>query len=115
MSRAKSAGKLARGWQIPDRARGNLPERLTAAGDAGRRHFVAYPFGSDFTEVEQELAPALQRLKRLSRSRVRLLRAVLTGRPADWPEALARMGLDRPRGLRERVLARALAAALRDR
>jgi nitroreductase len=75
---------------------------------------VTYPFGSDFTEVEQQLAPALQRLKRLSRSRVRLLRAVLTGRPADWPDALARMGLGHPRGLRQRLAARALAAALAD-
>ncbi len=113
-ARAKTAGKLAASWQIPEHARGNLPERLARRSEAERQHFLAFPFGSDFTEIEQRLLSALQRLKGGRYGRLGLARAALTGRPSDWQEALARMGMDAPEGLRQRLMARALAAALDD-
>ncbi len=113
-SRARSAGKLARDWVVPDHARGNTPaalaERLVA--ERGRGLFEDYPFGSDFTEVEQRLVRALQYLKRRTRSRPALLADALRGRPGDFRDEMARMDLARPSGLRERVSARALARAL---
>ena len=116
-ARARDAGKLDPDWRIPDRARGNTPEALEArfAPFEQQGLFPRYPFGSDFTDVEQRLIPALQGLKKLSASKTRLLAAAWRGRPADHPEELARLGLDAPAGLRERLYARLVAAALEGR
>ncbi len=108
--RAQAAGKLAPDWQVPDSARSNTPERIEAALPAGR--FPTYPFGSDFTPVEERLVEGLRTLEGRSGSRRALLTTFLRGRPDDHPEELARMGLDRPQGLRERLYARLLAGAL---
>jgi len=115
VERARKAGKLAREWEVPEAARANTPEHLRAGlrkGGAAADHFPTYPFGSDFTPVEERLVEGLQRLKSRSRSRRALLATFLRGRPGDHPEALARMELGRPRGLRERLYARLLAGAL---
>jgi acyl-CoA hydrolase len=112
--RAKDAGKLDAEWRIPDRFRANTPEALEAAFApfVDEALFPDYPFGSDFTDVEQRLIPALQRLKRLSSSKWALARAVLSGRPDEHREELKRLGLDAPADLRERLYARLVAAAL---
>ncbi|WP_338063116.1 acetyl-CoA hydrolase/transferase C-terminal domain-containing protein [Wenzhouxiangella limi] len=110
VARARSAGKLARDWQIPARARRNTRQQLAQHFDRGR--FPAYPFGSDFTELERKLVPALKRLRALSRSKPRLLAAAFRGRPERHPDALARLGLDQPRSLTEKLYARLLAAML---
>ena len=58
---AKDAGKLPKDFEIPRAYRENAPERIAAAlkpaRDAGL--LPSFPFGSDFTEVEQRLIPAL--------------------------------------------------------
>jgi acyl-CoA hydrolase len=112
--RARQAGKLDPDWRIPDRARGNTPESLEAAFAPFERRglFERYPFGSDFTEVEQRLIPALQALKKLSASKLDLLAAAWRGRPSEHAEDLARLGLASPGDLRERLYARLVAAAL---
>ena len=110
VERAKSAGKLARDWQIPAAARRNTPEQIDRV--FAPPTFPRWPFGSDFTEVEQRLMPALQQLKSWSRRRLSLMAALARGRPQQFPEELARLGLARPESLRERVYARLLAAAL---
>ncbi len=110
VERAKSAGKLARDWQIPAAARRNTPEQIDRV--FAPPTFPRWPFGSDFTEVELRLIPALQQLKTWSRRRWSLIAALARGRPQQFPEALARLGLERPETLRERVYARLLAAAL---
>ena len=56
--------------------------------------------------------PALGRLKELRGHRWRLLRAALAGRPGRHRETLGRLGLDQPRGLEQKLIARVLAAAL---
>ncbi|MEX2529513.1 MAG: acetyl-CoA hydrolase/transferase C-terminal domain-containing protein [Gemmatimonadota bacterium] len=108
--RAQEAGKLASDWQVPDSARSNTPERIKAELPAGL--FPTYPFGSDFTPVEERLVEGLRTLEHRSGSRQALLATLLRGRPAQYPEELARMGLDRPRGFREHLYARLLAGAL---
>ncbi|MCA1779130.1 MAG: acetyl-CoA hydrolase [Xanthomonadaceae bacterium] len=110
VERAKSAGKLAPDWQVPDSARRNTARFIQQC--FGRERFPVYPFGSDFTEVEQALVPALECLKSLSRSKPKLLAAWLRGRPGEHQEALARLGLDRPASLKEKAYARLLASAL---
>ena len=112
--RARSAGKLDPDWRIPDAARANTPDALESAFApfVDRGLFPEFPFGSDLTPVEQALAPALTALKGVSASKLKLLRAVWRGRPDRHREALARLGLDRPSGLREHLYARLVAAML---
>ncbi len=110
VERARSAGKLARDWQVPASARRNTRQSLERHFDRSR--FPNYPFGSDFTELERKLVPALQRLRALSRSKPRLLAAALRGRPDRHRDALARLGLDQPNSLSEKFYARLLAAML---
>ncbi len=113
-SKAKAAGKLDPAWRVPEAARANTPERLRErlAPEREAGLFPDYPFGSDFTDVEERLLRALRHLKRRAGSRLALLADALRGRPADFPDEMARMDLGRPRGLRERLSARALSRAL---
>ena len=108
--KARSAGKLDRNWRIPDAARRNSPDALARLFTGER--FPAYPFGSDFTELEQRLIPALQKLKRLAGSKLKLAGGILRGRPDRFPEEMARLGLDKPQNLQERIYARLLASVL---
>ncbi len=110
VERAKSAGKLARNWQVPAAARRNTPERVASV--FAPPMFPDWPFGSDFSEVERRLIPALKQLKAWSQRRRSLLAALWRGRPGQYPEELARLALERPDTLRERAYARLLAAAL---
>jgi hypothetical protein len=75
----------------------------------------AFPFGSDFTEVEQTLIPALQMLREVSASPLALLRLLFTGMAATGAPneaALARLGLDRPKGASDRLYRALVSAAL---
>lgn len=109
---ARAAGKLDPKWQIPAAARENTPAALAAAlqpfVDAG--HFPDYPFGSDLTEIEQRLVPALRRLQ--GSNKRQLARLVWFGRPAQEVETLARLGLDHPQNLGEWFYARLVAGSL---
>jgi acetyl-CoA hydrolase/transferase-like protein len=115
---AKEAGKLPKDFEIPVAYRDNLPERIAGAlkpaRDAGL--LPSFPFGSDFTDVEQRLIPALQLLQEAQRAPQRLpglLWQGLTHRPdqADG-ECLARLGLDRPATWSERAYRALVSAAL---
>jgi acyl-CoA hydrolase len=111
LRRAKDAGKIERDYEIPKEARDNTPDaiarKLKPAQDAGL--LPPFPFGTDFTEVEQRLLPALQKLK--SASTMDLIKLLL--RPAPRRDAeLGRMGLARPSSLRDRIYARLIRAAL---
>ena len=115
---AKDAGKLPKNFEIPAAHRENFPERiaraLKPARDAGM--LPSFPFGSDFTEVEQRLIPALQILQdaqRLPQRLAGLLWQGLAGRPdAADRECLARLGLDHPATLSERIYRALVSAAL---
>lgn len=111
---AVKAGKLHRDWEIPPAARNNhlstLENRLAAAG--GRDAWPDYPAGSDFTDTEQRLVKALNRLKAIMHSKPKLLAAMIKAGPND-SEALERMGLSRPGGFKERLYARLLRWAFR--
>jgi len=115
VDQAKRAGKLARAWQVPDDARRNTPAHIQdTLGKHRAGHFPEYPFGSDFTPVEQRLIPAMRRLERISTSKWALLRALATGRPADFPQELARLNLSAPETLREWAHARLVACSLQE-
>jgi acyl-CoA hydrolase len=115
---AKDAGKLPKSFEIPTAHRDNHPDRIAAAlkpaRDAGL--LPSFPFGSDFTDTEQRLIPALQFLQDAQRAPRRLpglLWQDLTRTPdAADQECLARLGLDRPATLSERAYRALVSAAL---
>jgi acyl-CoA hydrolase len=115
---AKSAGKIARDYEIPAAFRDNTPERIARALEpaCGRGLLPMFPFGTDFTPVEQRLIPALQRLKAASGSAWSLGRLVWRGlrasRTSETEACLARMDLAKPASLRERLYAAALRGVL---
>jgi acyl-CoA hydrolase len=116
---AKDAGKLPKAYEIPGAYRENFPERIAAALKPSREAGLlpAFPFGSDFTDVEQRLIPALQSLKEASASPFDLLGlawdGLRGGKPtADAAASLARMQLDRPKSFSDRLYRVLVSAAL---
>jgi Acetyl-CoA hydrolase/transferase C-terminal domain len=118
MRQAKDAGKLPKNFEIPTEHRENFPERILRALAPAREAGLlpAFPFGSDFTNVEQRLIPALQLLQDAQRSPLRLpglLWQGITRRPdAGDSDCLARLGLDTPSTLAERAYRALVSAAL---
>ncbi|MGO4503032.1 MULTISPECIES: acetyl-CoA hydrolase/transferase C-terminal domain-containing protein [unclassified Dyella] len=117
---AKSHGKLAADFQVPERWRDNRPEVLkeALAPWQAKNLLPPFPFGSDFTDVEQRLLPALQWLKLRGgtwRGKAEIFRAAMApGAPVGGEdEALDRMGLARAKSVGERLQQRVLKAALR--
>jgi hypothetical protein len=99
---AKDAGKLPKSFEIPAAHRENVPGRIVSALKPAREAGLlpSFPFGSDFTDVEQRLIPALQLLQDAQSVPQRLPGLVWQGlmrapSAADH-ECLARLGLDRP-------------------
>jgi hypothetical protein len=119
MATAKQNGKLSSEYEIPEEFRHNRPEKIHAYVERWRARglFLPYPFGSDFTETEQRLIPALQKLKpmnKLAQIRSALFDGACEGKAErDFAPELARMKLAAPAGIVERLTARALRAALR--
>jgi acyl-CoA hydrolase len=113
MRHAKDAGKLERSFELPKAARDNTPDAieraLKPAMEAGL--LPPFPFGSDFTDTEQRLLPALQALKSASAGQLGglLLRGLLAK-----PEGacLERLKLAHPKTLAERVYAALVRGAL---
>jgi len=118
MRQAKDAGKLPKSYEIPPAYRENFPERISSAlkpaRDAGL--LPSFPFGSDFTDVEQRLIPALELLQDAQRTPLHLpgmlWQGFFHGPDAADNECLARLGLDRPANLPERAYRALVSAAL---
>jgi len=119
MREAKDAGKLPKTYEIPSAHRENMPERIASALKLARETGLLplFPFGSDFTDVEQRLIPALQILQRASASPAQLLGLAWQGITAGAPDSatgacLARLQLDRPTSLSDRLYRTLISAAL---
>jgi acyl-CoA hydrolase len=114
LRQAKDAGKIERTYEIPKSARENTPDAiaraLKPATEAGL--LPPFPFGTDFTETEQRLLPALQRLK--SASPLELAGLLVRGAfVADRNrECLQRLQLPEPKRLSERFYAALVRGAL---
>ena len=119
LAEAKAAGKLPANHRIREMHRKNLPEELNSALAPHRAAglFGELPFGSDLTAEEITLGRQLRRLKSRSSSlpgKLALGARLLAPLPRDQASqaCLARMELAAPRGLRERLMRRVVAAAL---
>jgi acyl-CoA hydrolase len=116
LEQAKAAGKIPGDHEINPAHRRNEPARLERALRPLRDRGLLpdYPFGTDFTAEEQRLMPALERLREAGRRELAMLalRGFVPGNDPGHAPLLERMDLLRPRGLRERVAAAVLRAAL---
>jgi hypothetical protein len=115
---AKDAGKLTKNFEIPAAYRENTPVRIARALKPAREAGLlpSFPFGSDFTEVEQRLIPALQFLQEAQSSPLRLPGLLWQGwtrhPDAADSECLTRLGLDKPATWAERAYGALVSAAL---
>jgi acyl-CoA hydrolase len=113
---AKAAGKIEKPYELPHNVRDNTPERiaraLTPLREAG--HLPIFPLGTDFTETEQRLLPALQLLR--TSSPLALVRLAIRGAAATTTpmmlDCMSRMGFDRPSRFADRISALVLRGAL---
>jgi acyl-CoA hydrolase len=117
LKQAKDAGKIESNFEIPTSCRNNTPERieraLTPARAAGMIN--PFPFGTDFTQTEQQLIPALEQLSSASPIQLAylLMRGVAsTNRSKDVESCLDRMGLAQPTGFSESIYAALLRGSL---
>ena len=115
IEQAKSAGKLAKNFQLDARFADNTPQRLEAIRVQHARLFPEYPLGTDFTAEERDLLRALNWLK----SKFKLSEVLELGKaaldapgPVGYERHLARMGLEQPQGLKEELYQRLLLAGL---
>ncbi|SEP07709.1 Acetyl-CoA hydrolase/transferase C-terminal domain-containing protein [Salinihabitans flavidus] len=120
LERAKAAGKLPKDAQVPQAHQTNTPEVLRSwiAPFMADATLARFPFGTDFTEVEQSLLAALAILKAKAGSRRAmaglLWRGLLTGAPDPQQRAgLERLSLDHPRSLADRLTRLAVKGALK--
>ena len=106
---AKDAGKIAKNYEIPAAFGDNTPERIARALQP--LDLPPFPFGTDFTPVEQRLLFALEKLKAAQPMTLARLAFAGLSKSSD-ADTLARMGLDRPRSLSDRLYAALVNGAL---
>ena len=117
LRRAKDAGKIEQDFELPRECRDNTPDRIERALSPAREQGLLplFPFGSDFTETEQRLIPALQLLRRASPLQLAGLAAhgLFSGAPSrEIRDCLVRMGLERRSKPTDHVYAALLRGAL---
>jgi hypothetical protein len=115
LRRAKDAGKIERSYELPKSARDNTPDAIARAlkPAAAAGLLPAFPFGTDFTAIEQRLIPALQVLKSATLSQLAALLMRGLGGRAEYLDCLDRLGLARPKGVTAWFYAALMRGALR--
>jgi acyl-CoA hydrolase len=112
----RRSGKIERGYKMASDAVQNRPEVITSVFEQHREHFPPYPLGTEMSHEEQTLVEALGWLKSNTASTGKWLRTLLqvasSGEQTGNEKALARMGLDKPVGLKQSVMQRLLHHAL---
>lgn len=117
LEEARSAGKIDRAWQVPAEHTANTPETLSDWLAPHRDVLPAFPFGTDFTEIERRLLPALARLKNAVSDPKAMAGLIWASFAApshpNEAEAMSRMGFSRATRATEPLEARLLRGALR--
>jgi hypothetical protein len=118
LAAAKRAHKIDAGYRIPDARRHNTPQRLEEAFAAQRRAglFSEYPFGTDLTSEEIDLARALRWLKEHTAGKaarlLTLARAFTGGIDEAHHDHLERLKLRAPANFKEKLAARLVSLGL---
>ena len=119
---AVKAKKLARDFKVPAIWRANTPDAIQRALSPHANHLPPFPFGTEMSEVEQDLAPALDHLKKSTGKPLSAMsfamRAILMP-PAHntglrFAPHLQRLGLDTPHDLKDLVLRKMVLKSLSD-
>ncbi len=112
---AKAAGKLAPDFEIPKSWSNNTPAIINSALAEFQNQgaFLKYPFGSDFDAVEQQLIVALGKLKTATATPMKKIMLILKSllpiqNNKEKDLCIERMGLTKPIGISEIILARLL-------
>jgi hypothetical protein len=115
LRQAKDAGKIERSYELPKTARDNTPDAIARALAPWRDDglLVPFPFGTDFTDVEQRLLPALQILKSSDTMKLLTLFAHGINSRSHFRDCLDRLKLARPRKLAEWFYATLVSGALK--
>jgi acyl-CoA hydrolase len=107
LAQAKEAGKIDAFYTIPECFTSNTPETIAEAlGPVRSDHFLpSFPFGTDFTQTEQQLLPALALMQDgvSSIGRLGLLFRGARIPHGAFSACLERLGLLHPGSLAERV------------
>jgi len=114
---AKDAGKIERSFELPNTARDNTPDALARAlkPAVDSNLLPAFPFGSDFTEIERILLPALQILKSASMRELAVFLVRGLSRRTEDQAFLDRLQLAQPRKPYEWLYATLVRGALGSR
>jgi acyl-CoA hydrolase len=116
---AKSNYKISKNYEIPAQFRNNTPARIAATLKPFQERGLLpdFPFGTDFTDIELRIIPALQLLKQKLASPLSLLPVLLRGlfakRSNETDEAIERMGLTKAASLKDKLYRVLLRGVLR--
>ncbi|NKX29541.1 acetyl-CoA hydrolase/transferase C-terminal domain-containing protein [Tritonibacter mobilis] len=111
LEQARAAGKIDPDYKLPEHARRNTPDALKQW--LTPFDLPQFPSGSDFDATERRLLPALETLSHAQDRPRELARLIWQGLIGEAQhDLLARLKLDRPSGLRDRIKAWALTGAL---
>jgi hypothetical protein len=119
LAEARRARKIDAAYRVPEAHRHNTPARLERSFIAQRRAglFSEYPFGTDLTRVEIDLARALRWLREntggTGRKLLTIARAVANGNDHKHREYLSRLKLDEPADFEQKLTARLVSLALK--
>ncbi len=112
----RRAGKVERDYRMAGDATKNRPDVIASVFNQHREHFPAYPLGTELTRDEQALVEALGWLQNNTATtgkRLRtMLHAVFNSTQSGFENELARMGLELPTNLKQRLMQRLLCHAL---
>jgi acyl-CoA hydrolase len=115
---AKKNGKIPKDYEIPAQFRNNAPARIATALKPFQQSGLLpdFPFGTDFTDVELRIIPALQLLKQKLASPLSLVPVLLRGLTAPasarTEECIERMGLKDAASLKDKLYRALLRGAL---
>lgn len=118
LAKAKAAGKLPKAASVPAPHRNNTPQNLRnwLAPVVADGTLVQFPFGTDFTDVEQQLLGALSILKAKAgstRAMAALLwRGLVSSKSPMQQACLQRLSLQQPRSVTEWLTAQTVKGAL---
>lgn len=121
MAFAKTNGKLAQDYEIPQAFRNNLPDRVQqeVAFWRGKGYFPPFPLGSDFTADEIAIGKSLKDMKAKMESPKHLVKALIKAFTHNVDEHsaqhfLERMQLNHPRTTKENIIQHLLLVELEE-
>ncbi len=117
IEKAKLHGKLAPDFELAPEYRQNNPQKLDAMLKPFQAdgHFVAFPFGTDFTAEEIAIGGSLKVIAAKKKPEVlkMLAKEWFKSIPQHAEPYLKRMNLDNPKDRKEKIMQKAVLAAMR--